>query len=120
MSQACTNVVSSTATRNPRRAAVHCDPIFRAIATQRAAVAAYYKAARGLGTEADKAWDALQDAEHAMNSTTPTTLAGMVAYLDRVADDSYIHSLFGDDDEYNDRICAFVREVRDGLKGVVG
>jgi hypothetical protein len=33
----------------------------------RAAVAAYYKAAPGLGIEADAAWDGLQHVEYAMD-----------------------------------------------------
>jgi hypothetical protein len=113
MPQASANLIPATTTRNRRRvsAVENADPIFAAIAAHRDAVAAYWKDPGN-----DAAWDAMGYAELAMTRTKPTTVSGVVAYLNHVAR-CETHSLFGDDRETNDRVRVFICDVRDGLKG---
>jgi hypothetical protein len=112
MSQASTDLVAYAPPRNR-------DPIFEAIAAHRAAVAAYYKIdIRTPEAEAKAIFDAMYLAQYAMDGTKPTTLGGLVAYLDHVADESYVHTLFGNDDETNKPIREFIRDVRDALTGI--
>jgi hypothetical protein len=120
MPQACTNVIAA-ATRNGRRgvAVDKADPIFALIERHREAVAAYYKSLVTPHADINAPWDAMHLAQYAMDDANPTTLAGMVAYLNHVADDGYVHSLFGEDDETNEQIRKFIHKVRDALKAML-
>jgi hypothetical protein len=108
--------VSNTTSPNgaAARGVVAVDPIRAIIERHRATYARYLD---HLGD--DDAWEMLALAQWALLHTNPTTLAGMVAWLDYLAEFDNPALFWADDyDGSHDRVNALLGHIRDVLKGM--